>query len=151
MVENLYKNSEYSNSDSFWWIKDFLIKRINWVFGYNQKDREMIEQAIKNRKDGGVIENYSEEGQKYILGIDLQNKKLMFITDNLPHHINIKRKYIPNWFCLWWWRLTIDDKNKAISLYWKSRVYGCIGWKEKESMLSLLEKFYPDYRINCDN
>jgi hypothetical protein len=56
----------------------------------------MIERAIKNRKDGVVIENYNEEGQKYILGIDSQNKKLMFITDNLPHHINIKRKYIPN-------------------------------------------------------
>jgi hypothetical protein len=75
----------------------------------------------------------------------------MFITDNLPHHINIKRKYIPNWFCLWWWCLTFDNKNKAISLYWKSRVYGGIAWKEKEAMLSLLKNFYPDYRINHDN
>ena len=150
-MEKLYENSEYSNSYSFWWIKDFLIKRINGVFCYNQNYREMIERAIKNRKDGVVIENYNEEGQKYILGIDSQNKKLMFITDNLPHHINIKRKYIPNWFCLWWWRLTFDNKNKAISLYWKSRVYGGIAWKEKEAMLSLLKNFYPDYRINHDN
>ena len=150
-MEKLYENSEYSNSYSFWWIKDFLIKRINGVFCYNQNYREMIERAIKNRKDGVVIENYNEEGQKYILGVDSQNKKLMFITDNLPHHINIKRKYIPNWFCLWWWRLTFDNKNKAISLYWKSRVYGGIAWKEKEAMLSLLKNFYPDYRINHDN
>jgi hypothetical protein len=150
-VEKLYENLEYSNSYSFWWIKDFLIKRINGVFGYNQKDGEMIGQAIKHRKDWVIIENYKEEGQKYILGVDSQNKKLMFITDNLPHHINIKRKYIPNWFCLWWWRLTLDNKNKAISLYWKSRVYGGIAWKEKEAMLSLLKKFYPDYRINHDN
>ena len=146
-MEKLYENSEYSNSYSFWWIKDFLIKRINGVFGYNQKYREIIEQAIKNRKDGAVIENYNEEGQKYILGVDSQNKKLMFITDNLPHHINIKRKYIPNWFCLWWWRLTFDNKNKAISLYWKSRVYGGIRWKAKEAIMKMLEKSYPNYKI----
>lgn len=147
MVESLYKNSRYSNSDSFWWIKDFMVKRIKDIFGYNQKDKGVIEEAIKNRKEGNVIVNYNEEGQKYILGINLQNKKLMFVTDNLPHHINIKHKYISDWLCLWWWRMTIDEKNKVIELYGKSRVYGNIKWVEKEAMINLLAKSYPAYKV----
>lgn len=147
MVESLYKNSEYPNSGSFWWVRDFMVKRIKDIFGYNQKDKQVIKQAIKNRREGDVIVNYNEEGQKYILGINAQNKKLVFVTDNLPHHINIKHKYISDWFCLWWWRIIIDDKNKVIELYWKSRVYGDIKWWEKESMINLLKKSYPDYKV----
>ncbi|MBO7505197.1 hypothetical protein J6T66_03525 [bacterium] len=71
-----------------------MVKRIKDIFGYNQKDKQVIKQAIKNRREGDVIVNYNEEGQKYILGINAQNKKLVFVTDNLPHHINIKHKYI---------------------------------------------------------
>ena len=149
--EILYKDSVHNSSDSFWWMKRYIINDIKEIFRRNLKNNEIINYATENRRDGKVIVNYTNKDQKYILGIDPNDKKLMFITDNLPHHISIKRKYIPNWFCLWWWRLMFDNKNKAISLYWKSRVYGGIAWKEKEAMLSLLKNFYPDYRINHDN
>jgi hypothetical protein len=36
-------------------------------------------------------------------------------------------------------------------LYWRSKVYGSVVWKEKEAMLNLLKNSYPDYRINYDN
>ena len=147
MVENLYKNFEHDNSDSFCWIKIPVIRVLQNIFGGRSRDKWIINYAVENREDGEMIINYDVDGQKYILGVDPYDKKLMFITDNLPHHKNIKRKYIPSWFCLWWWRVTIDNGSRVIELYWKSKVYGDVVWKEKEAVIGLLKKAYPNYII----
>ena len=77
-------------------MKRYIINDIKEIFRRNLKNNEIINYATENRRDGKVIVNYTNKDQKYILGIDPNDKKLMFITDNLPHHISIKRKYIPN-------------------------------------------------------
>ena len=146
MIEKFLKNSEEADS-KFKWISFSVIEKIKKVLGYNLKDEELIKYAVENRNWGDVIVNYSKERQKYILAVDSNDKKLIFITDNLPHHINIKHKYVPNWLCLWWWCVTIYDKNNYILLYWKSKVYGEIHWKEKEAMIKMLENMYPNYRV----
>ena len=148
MVENLYKNSEYNDSDSFCWIKNPVVRVLQNIFGGDSKDKWIINYAIENREKGEIIVNYDRERQKYILGVDPYDKKLVFITDNLPHHKNIRRKYIQSWFCLWWWRVTIDNGSKVIEFYWKSKVYGDVPWKAKEAMVGLLKKVYPDYIIS---
>ena len=145
--ETLYKDSVQNSSDSFWWMKRYIIKDIKEIFRRNLKNNEIINYATENRRNGKVIVNYINKDQKYILGINPNDKKLMFITDNLPHHISIKCKYISDWFCLWWWRIIIDDKNKFISLWWKSRVYGSVPEEQKKAMIKMLENIYPDYTI----
>ena len=146
MIEKFLKNSEEADS-KFKWISFSVIEKIKKVLGYNLKDEELIKYAVENRNWGDVIVNYSKERQKYILAVDSNYKKLIFITDNLPQHINIKHKYVPNLLCLWLWCVTIDDKNNYILLYWKSKVYGEIHWKEKEAMIKMLENMYPNYRV----
>lgn len=131
----------------FKWKVFSIFEKFKKVLWYNLKDEEYIKYAVENWNGGDVIVNYSKERQKYILAVDSNDKKLIFITDNLPHHINIKHKYVPNWLCLWWWCVTIDDKNNYILLYWKSKVYGEIHWKEKEAMIKMLENMYPNYRV----
>lgn len=146
MVEKPYRDPEKSGS-KLRWVVFSAFERIQKAFGYSLWDKEIIDFALENWNKGDVIVNYSKEGQKYILAVEPCDKKLMFITDNLPHHINIKHKYVPDWLCLWWWRITIDDKNKTISLYWKSKVYGEIHWKAKGAIIKMLEENYPNYKI----
>lgn len=131
----------------FKWKVFSIFEKFKKVLGYNLKDEEYIKYAVENWNGGDVIVNYSKEGQKYILVVDSNDKRLIFVTDNLPHHINIKHKYVPNWLCLWWWCVTIDDKNNYILLYWKSKAYGKIHWEVKEAMIKMLKENYPNYKI----
>lgn len=146
MLEEKPYRSRESNLNFFWSIKLFVINGIEKIFGYNSKDKEIINYATGNRKDGKVIVNYLNANQKYVLGIDSHNK-LVFVTDNLSHHINIKHKYISDWFCLWWWRVIIDGENKVISLYWRSKVYGNVSGDQRDAMVKMLKNVYPDYTV----
>lgn len=147
MLEELNKDSDkYSSSPEKENVS--IIKRLKNVFWYGVKKEDVIGYVIENRENGDVIVNYGKEGQKYIFAVDPRDKKLMFITDDLPHHNNIRRKYVPNWFCLWWWRVTINDEVKVIQLYWNSKVYGGVSREEKEVMVNLLKRTYPDYIIS---
>lgn len=146
--ERLWRNLEPYNSNFFWWVKSSVIGWIKKIFWYNLKDKKIISYATENREDGKVIVNHVNSNQKYVLGIDSHNKKLVFVTDNLPHHISIKHKYISDWFCLWWWRVIIDDENKNILLYWRSRVYGNVTGEQRDAMVKMLRNVYPDYAIS---
>lgn len=120
--------------------------------------RQKIEKedaAIEKIDQGSVIIEYNEgerqypsrDGQKYVLCIDT-NGLLMFLSEDLAYHSNIYSKYCNDWNCLWWWWLNMDKESKIIRLFWYSEWYGSVNKKFYKSIETLLNKQYPDYKIN---
>jgi translation initiation factor 2B subunit (eIF-2B alpha/beta/delta family) len=64
-----------------------------------KEQREATEYALDHCEEGDVILDYTGE-QKYILVVDPETKKLVFVSEDLPFHSNIKSKYYPNGLCL---------------------------------------------------
>ena len=111
-----------------------------------KEQREATEYALNHCEDGDVILDYTGE-QKYILIVDPETKKLVFVSEDLPFHSNIKSKYYPNGLCLWWWRITMNEDKSRMVLHWHSESYWWLSDYEKKCTVTLLKKKYPNLTV----
>jgi hypothetical protein len=72
---------------------------------------------------------------------------LVFVSEDLPFHSNIKSKYYPNGLCLWWWRITMNVDKTRMILHWHSESYWWLSDYEKKCAIKLLKKKYPNLTV----
>ena len=90
------------------------------------------------------IENYGA----FLLMINIEEKNLEFISNNWVH--GDMHKYFKGRLCVWWGRVEKDDSRKLIKLYWTSMGYGSVTWFFRESVKKMVQRKYPDYKIEVD-
>ena len=116
-----------------------------------QKEIEDTENLKKEARDnwekGGVEFNFTKQEQKFVLSVDREKRCLKFLTENLGFHVQIHKKYVKDGFCVWGWRVEMNEKDKTIYLYWASIDYWSVPNEYREAMKKMLEKIFPDYKI----
>ncbi len=123
-------------------------ERLKKIAKEKQEERVQIEtDAIRNVQNWISIIDYRHKDQKFVLSLDQNNKRLMFLSAPLDFHANIHYKYCKDWYCLGWWRMEVNQDNKTIMLYWSSESYGTIDNKFIAPMKEILLRDYPWYKI----
>jgi hypothetical protein len=112
------------------------------------EDTENLKKEVRNNwEKWDVVFDFTKEGQKFVLSVDREKRCLRFLTENLVFHTWIHKKYIKDGFCVWGWRVDMDEKNKTIRLYWSSFDYWFVPNEYREAMIKMLGKKFPDYQI----
>lgn len=90
--------------------------------------------------------NY-EKDQKYIL-IWNREKWLIFASHNLERHKNIvSHIWEDPKHVVWWGRITIDEQQKILKIYWSSGDFWKVAEEYNEILINIVSPQYPEYKI----